>query len=167
MTGGRFAPRRMRPACEGGRLGSAWGRRASYAEAAVRAVALALRDHSRVAARWTEAGLVPARSTDVCVAVALEEGLVVPVVRAADTKSLEALSREIADLAGRARAARLQAAETEGGVFSVTNLGASRVDAFTPLLNWRRRRSSVSGRPGRDRRWSRAQSFRGRSSSSA
>jgi pyruvate dehydrogenase E2 component (dihydrolipoamide acetyltransferase) len=117
------------------RLASAWGRRASYTEAAVRAAALALRDHPRVAARWTDAGLVPAGSIDVGVAVALEDGLVVPVVRVADTKSLETLSREIAELAERARAGRLQEADTEGGVFSVTNLGGSRVDAFTPLLN--------------------------------
>lgn len=117
------------------RLGAAWGRRASYTEAAVRACALALREHPLAAARWTEAGLAPAESIDIGVAVALEDGLVVPVVRDADTKSLEQLSREIAELAERARAGRLEAADTEGGVFSVTNLGAYRVDAFTPLLN--------------------------------
>jgi pyruvate dehydrogenase E2 component (dihydrolipoamide acetyltransferase) len=117
------------------RLETAWGRRASYVEAAVRAAALALRDHPRVAARWTQAGLAPAESIDIGIAVALDEGLVVPVVRAADTKDLEELSSEIAQLAGRARAGQLEPADTEGGVFSVTNLGAYRIDAFTPLLN--------------------------------
>ncbi len=117
------------------RLSAAWGRRASYTEAAVRACALALREHPRAASRWTEAGLSPAESIDIGIAVALDDGLVVPVVRAADAKSLEQLSSEIAGLAERARAGRLEAADTEGGVFSVTNLGAYRIDAFTPLLN--------------------------------
>jgi pyruvate dehydrogenase E2 component (dihydrolipoamide acetyltransferase) len=114
---------------------AASGRRATYTAAAVRASALALRDHPRLAATWTEEGLrLPGRS-DVGVAVALEDGLVVPVVRDAAAKSLEELDREIADLAERARSARLTLDETQGAVFSVTNLGAYRVDAFTPLLD--------------------------------
>jgi pyruvate dehydrogenase E2 component (dihydrolipoamide acetyltransferase) len=69
------------------------------------------------------------------VAVALEDGLVVPVVRDAAAKSLEELDREIAHLAERARSARITLEETQGAVFSVTNLGGYRVDAFTPLLD--------------------------------
>jgi len=56
-------------------------------------------------------------------------------VRQADAKSLEQLDREIADLAERARSARLAEVETRGAVFSVTNLGGYRIDAFTQLLN--------------------------------
>ena len=117
------------------RLTAEWRRRVSYTEAAVRACALALGEHPRVGARWTEEGLVLPERIDIGVAVALDDGLVVPVVRAADLKNLEAIGREIADLAERARTARLATAETEGGIFSVTNLGGYGIDAFTPLLN--------------------------------
>jgi pyruvate/2-oxoglutarate dehydrogenase complex dihydrolipoamide acyltransferase (E2) component len=117
------------------RLSAASGRRASYTEAAVRAVALALREHPRLGGRWTEEGIVLPDRLDVGVAVALDEGLVVPVIRAVDTKDLQTLGQEIAELAERARKGALTPADLEGGVFSVTNLGAYGVDAFTPLLN--------------------------------
>ncbi len=120
-------------ALAGSRAGS--GRRATYTAAAVRACALALRDHPRVGASWTDEGIRLPESIDIGVAVALEDGLIVPVVRAADGKSLEQVDAEIADLAERARAARLAGEETQGAAFSVTNLGAYRIDAFTPLLN--------------------------------
>lgn len=113
----------------------AWGRRASYSEAIVRASALALRDHSRLAARWTGTGIVRPERIDVGIAVALDDGLIVPVVRNADGKDLATLGAEIAELAERARRGQLTPAETEGGCFSVTNLGAYRIDAFTPLIN--------------------------------
>ena len=111
------------------------GRRASYTEVVVRACALALRDHPRLAASWTPDGLIHSDRIDVGVAVTLDEGLIVPVVRDADRKTVETLGREIADLAERARTGRLEAPETEGACFNVTNLGGYRVDAFTPLLN--------------------------------
>lgn len=111
------------------------GRRITYTEAIVRACALALRDHPRVAASWSERGLVRAKRIDIGVAVALDEGLIVPVVRDADHKDLASLGREIADLADRARSGTLVPADTDGACFSVTNLGAYRIDAFTPLLN--------------------------------
>ncbi len=109
--------------------------RATYTAAAVRASALALRDHPRLGAAWTDEGLRLPERIDIGVAVALDDGLIVPVVRQADAKSLEQLDREIADLAERARSARLAEVETRGAVFSVTNLGGYRIDAFTPLLN--------------------------------
>jgi pyruvate dehydrogenase E2 component (dihydrolipoamide acetyltransferase) len=114
---------------------AAWGRRASYTEAIVRACALALRQHPRIAARLTDRGLERPERIDIGVAVALEDGLIVPAVRDADRKDVAALGREIADLADRARAGTLAPADTQGACFSVTNLGAYRVDAFTPLLD--------------------------------
>jgi pyruvate dehydrogenase E2 component (dihydrolipoamide acetyltransferase) len=111
------------------------GRRVSYTEAIVRACALALREHPRVAARWTDRGLVPAERIDIGIAVALAEGLIVPVIREADRKDLATLAREIAELAERAQRGTLEPADTEGACFSVTNLGRYRIDAFTPLLN--------------------------------
>jgi pyruvate dehydrogenase E2 component (dihydrolipoamide acetyltransferase) len=109
--------------------------RPTYTAAIVAACARALGAHPRLAASLTEEGLVGADSLDVGVAVALEDGLIVPVVRAADTKGVVALAGEIADLAARAREGRLEREETAGAVFSVTSLGAHRVDAFTPLLD--------------------------------
>ncbi len=110
-------------------------RRASYLEAVVRGLALALHHHPALGARWTDAGLAYAGRRDIGVAVALPDGLITPVVRDADRKDLFALGREIAELAERARAGGLTPAEVEGGTLSVTNLGAYRIDGFTPLLN--------------------------------
>jgi pyruvate/2-oxoglutarate dehydrogenase complex dihydrolipoamide acyltransferase (E2) component len=114
---------------------AAWGRRASFTEATVGAVALALREHPRLAARWEGERLAHPERIDVGVAVALDDGLIVPVVRDADRKDLSTLGREIAELADRARLGALVPSETEGACFSVTNLGGHRIDAFTPLLN--------------------------------
>jgi pyruvate dehydrogenase E2 component (dihydrolipoyllysine-residue acetyltransferase) len=111
------------------------GRRATYTAAVVRAAALALREHPRIGAAWTDQGLRLPERIDIGIAVALDDGLVVPVVRDAATKSRERLDDEIAGLAERARTARLSEDETRGAIFTVTNLGASRVDAFTPLLD--------------------------------
>lgn len=107
----------------------------SLTAAVVRACALALPKHPHVAARWVDDKLVFAESLDIGIAVALEEGLIVPCVRAADKKDLHSLTREIASLAERARASQLKPSEVEGGVFSVSNLGSFGIDAFTPVLN--------------------------------
>jgi pyruvate dehydrogenase E2 component (dihydrolipoamide acetyltransferase) len=113
----------------------AWGERASYTTAIVAAAATALRDHPRIASRWADDGLVAPTGIDIGVAVELDDALIVPVVRRADRLDLRTLNARIVDLAGRARSGRLAPEETRGGVFSVTNLGGYRVDAFTPLLN--------------------------------
>ena len=72
---------------------------------------------------------------NVGVAVALERGLVVPVIRQADQKPLQAISQELGDLAERARANRLSVDDLQGGTFTITNLGQMEVDAFTPIVN--------------------------------
>ncbi len=69
------------------------------------------------------------------VAVALERGLVVPVVRHADQKALDAISAELGHLVECARAGRLSMDDLQGGTFTITNLGAQEVDAFTPIIN--------------------------------
>jgi pyruvate dehydrogenase E2 component (dihydrolipoamide acetyltransferase) len=111
------------------------GRRATWTAACVRATAFALLDHPRVAATWTDAGLRPAERIDIGVAVALDDGLVATVVRDVPARNLAQVDREIADLAERARSARLDEREMHGAVFTVTNLGGFRIDAFTPLLD--------------------------------
>jgi pyruvate dehydrogenase E2 component (dihydrolipoamide acetyltransferase) len=105
-----------------------------WTAAAVRACALALRDHPILASRWRDDRLVPAGRLDIGVVVALDDGLVVPVVRGADGKDLASLRTEIASLADRARAGTLAIDDVSGAVFAVSNLGAYPVDAFTPLV---------------------------------
>jgi len=116
-------------------LGNAQEKGPSLTAAVVRASALALRKHPRIAARWREEALIMPESFDIGVAVSLDDGLIVPVVRAADTKDVASLGREVVSLVERARANKLKQSEVEGGVFSISNLGAFGVDAFTPVLN--------------------------------
>ena len=107
----------------------------TYTDLIVRAVAVALREHPAVNARWEGEGVRRLPEIHIGVAVALDEGLVVPVVRNADRATLAQLSAAIRDLSERARAMRLRPEEMQGGTFTVTNLGMYDVDAFTPVLN--------------------------------
>lgn len=102
-----------------------------------KAAALALVEHPSLNAQWVEAeGLRPNSAVSVGVAVALEpEGLVVPVLRQADRRSLRDLAADLLDLADKARSNRLQPGDMQGGSFTITNLGAYRVDGFTPIVN--------------------------------
>jgi pyruvate dehydrogenase E2 component (dihydrolipoyllysine-residue acetyltransferase) len=102
-----------------------------------RASALALAEHRHMLAQWADGqGLRAVDDVNVGVAVTLEpEGLVVPVLRNADRRSLRELAGELLDLVSKARASRLSPAEMQGGAFSITNLGGYRVDGFTPILN--------------------------------
>jgi pyruvate dehydrogenase E2 component (dihydrolipoamide acetyltransferase) len=102
-----------------------------------RATALALAEHRAMLAQWVDGqGLRPADGVHVGVAVTLEpEGLVVPVLRNADRRSLRELAAELLELVTRARANRLGPTEMQGGTFSITNLGAYGVDGFTPIVN--------------------------------
>jgi pyruvate dehydrogenase E2 component (dihydrolipoamide acetyltransferase) len=103
----------------------------------VRAAALALAEHPAVMAQWVEGqGLRHTDAVNVGVAVTLEpEGLVVPVLRNADTRSLRELAADLLGLIDKARAGRLGPAEMQGGSFSITNLGGYGIDGFTPILN--------------------------------
>jgi pyruvate dehydrogenase E2 component (dihydrolipoamide acetyltransferase) len=74
-------------------------------------------------------------SVNMGVAVSLDRGLLVPVIKDAGRKPLQTISQELADLAERARAGRLGMAELEGGTFTITNLGQVEVETFTPILN--------------------------------
>lgn len=102
-----------------------------------RAAALALLEHPRVAAQWAEGeGIRKSTGIHVGVAVALDpEGLVVPVLRDADKRSLRELAAGLLALVDKARAGRLSPPDMEGGTFSITNLGAYRIDGFTPIVN--------------------------------
>ncbi|WP_396658634.1 dihydrolipoamide acetyltransferase family protein [Microbacterium sp.] len=111
------------------------GIKVSVTDLIVRAVAVALRAHPEVNASFGGDAILRHAHVNVGVAVALEDGLVVPVVKDADRKSVTAIGAEIKDLAARARAGRLKLDEMTGGTFSVSNLGMYGIDAFTAVLN--------------------------------
>lgn len=102
-----------------------------------RAAALALAEHRHMLAQWVDGqGLRAVDDVNVGVAVTLEpDGLVVPVLRNADRRSLRELAADLLELVDKARAGRLGPAEMQGGGFSITNLGGYRIDGFTPILN--------------------------------
>jgi pyruvate dehydrogenase E2 component (dihydrolipoamide acetyltransferase) len=101
----------------------------------IKALALALRDVPDANVTWTDAGMLRHRTSDISVAVAVEGGLFTPVIRAAETKSLSAISREMKDLAARARAGKLQPGEYQGGTASISNLGMYGIESFSAIIN--------------------------------
>ena len=101
----------------------------------MRATALALVQHPTVNAQLQGDEVVKFPQVDICVAVASENGLVTPVVRAAETKSAAAIGKEVADLAERARSGRLTREEITGGTFTISNLGMFGVDRFDAIIN--------------------------------
>lgn len=101
----------------------------------VAAVASALRLHPTVNSRWTDAGLALSRRIHVGVAVAVADGLVVPVIRDADERSLQGLARAVNDLADRARRGGLAPDDLRGGTFTLTNHGVGGSLLGTPIIN--------------------------------
>ena len=103
----------------------------------IRAAALALRKVPAANASWVDGALRQYSSADVSVAVAIEDGLVTPIVRSADGKGLAEISAEVKELAGRARAKPmgLAPAEYQGGTFSVSNLGMYGIKEFAAIIN--------------------------------
>jgi pyruvate dehydrogenase E2 component (dihydrolipoamide acetyltransferase) len=107
----------------------------SYTDFMLKLVAVALQKHPLLASRWTDAGIVPAASIDIGVAVDADSGLLVPVVRDVPALGLRALGAKSRELIERARRGELTSRDTAGGCFTVTNLGAFGIDAFTPIIN--------------------------------
>lgn len=101
----------------------------------VRVVAHALAAHPAVTRTWSDAGLVPAARIGVGLAVALDDGLVVPVLHDADTLGLQEICGRRQELVARARDGRLSPADVQGGTFTISNLGMHGVDAFTAIVN--------------------------------
>ena len=101
----------------------------------VKAFALALQRVPIANAVWAEDRVLRLKSSDIGVAVAIEGGLITPVVRDAETKSLAAISSEVKRLAARARDRKLQPAEYQGGVSTVSNLGGHGVREFSAIIN--------------------------------
>jgi pyruvate dehydrogenase E2 component (dihydrolipoamide acetyltransferase) len=101
----------------------------------IKALALALQRVPAANAVWAEDRLLKFRRSDIGVAVAIEGGLVTPVVRGAETKSVLDISAEMKDLSARARARKLKPAEIEGGVTAISNLGMHGVREFAAIIN--------------------------------
>jgi len=101
----------------------------------IKALALALQRVPDANVSWTEAGMLKHRHSDVGVAVALPGGLITPIVRNAESKSLSVISNEMRDLAVRARARKLKPNEYQGGTTSVSNLGMYGIKDFTAVIN--------------------------------
>jgi pyruvate dehydrogenase E2 component (dihydrolipoamide acetyltransferase) len=101
----------------------------------IKAAAVALKKVPEANASWAEEGLKLYKSSDISVAVAIEGGLVTPVIRHADAKGLEDISAEMRELATKARDGKLQPEEYQGGTFSISNLGMFGVKQFDAVIN--------------------------------
>jgi pyruvate dehydrogenase E2 component (dihydrolipoamide acetyltransferase) len=122
------------PAAPAGQEGTA-ALKVSLNDFVVRALALALKHVPAANAVWAGDRILRFRHCDIGVAVALDDGLVAPVVREVETKSLATISAEIKDLANRARAHKLAPAECQGGAAAVSNLGMYGVREFSAIIN--------------------------------
>jgi pyruvate dehydrogenase E2 component (dihydrolipoamide acetyltransferase) len=101
----------------------------------IKALAVALMHVPDANVTWTEGGLLKHKHADVGVAVAITGGLITPIVRQADTKSLSAISNEMKDYAARARARKLKPEEYQGGTTAVSNLGMYGIKEFYAVIN--------------------------------
>jgi pyruvate dehydrogenase E2 component (dihydrolipoyllysine-residue acetyltransferase) len=111
------------------------GPKVSFNDIIIKAVAAALRQHPSCNAWWQDDHIRYWNEVHVSVAVAVEEGLITPVIRHADLKTLREIAAETQDLAGRARERRLKPEEYTGGTFSVSNLGMFDIHEFTAIIN--------------------------------
>lgn len=107
----------------------------SFNDMVLKAVAVALKQHPNVNSSWLGDKIRYNEHVNIGVAVAVEDGLLVPVVRFADGKSLSHISAEVKDFAQRAKAKKLQPADWEGSTFTISNLGMFGIDEFTAIIN--------------------------------
>jgi len=111
------------------------GRGLTYLPFVINAVARAMKDFPILNSSWGEQGILLKQEIHMGIAVALEDGLLVPVVRHADRKGLMQLAKEAADLAERARTKRLNPEEVQGGTFTITNHGGTGSLFSTPIIH--------------------------------
>jgi pyruvate dehydrogenase E2 component (dihydrolipoamide acetyltransferase) len=101
----------------------------------IKAMAIALQRIPNANVSWTESGMLKHRHSDIGVAVAMPGGLITPIIRKAETKSLSTISAEMKDFAARARARKLKPEEYQGGTTAVSNLGMYGIKDFTAVIN--------------------------------
>lgn len=107
----------------------------SFNDMIVKAAALALRQHPAVNASWMEDKIRRWHHIHIGIAVAIEDGLIVPVIRFADQKTLPQIAAESKELSGRARNKKLKPEEFTGNTFTISNLGMMDIDEFTAIIN--------------------------------
>lgn len=107
----------------------------SFNDLVVKAAAVALRQHPAVNSSWLGDTIRQNQHVHIGVAVAVDEGLLVPVVRFADAKTLSHISAETRELAGKARNKKLQPSDWEGNTFTISNLGMMGIEEFTAIIN--------------------------------
>jgi pyruvate dehydrogenase E2 component (dihydrolipoamide acetyltransferase) len=115
--------------------GKSDGYRISVNDFVIRAAALALRRVPAANASWSDEAILVWDRVDIAVAVALDDGLITPIVKAADQKGLATIAGETKDLAARARTGKLRLEEFQGGTFSVSNLGMYGIREFAAIIN--------------------------------
>jgi pyruvate dehydrogenase E2 component (dihydrolipoamide acetyltransferase) len=109
--------------------------RISVNDFVIRAAALGLRQVPAANASWSDEAILLWDTVDIAVAVALDDGLITPIVKQADRKGLATIASEAKDLAARARAGKLKLEEFQGGTFSISNLGMFGVREFAAVIN--------------------------------
>jgi pyruvate dehydrogenase E2 component (dihydrolipoamide acetyltransferase) len=111
------------------------GVRITYTDVLVRVVAAALTRHPRVNVAWKDGAIFQHGGADIGLAVAIDDGLIVPVLHGADALTLAEIARRRQDLVGRAQTGKLRPADIQGASFTLSNLGMYGVDAFNAIVN--------------------------------
>jgi pyruvate dehydrogenase E2 component (dihydrolipoamide acetyltransferase) len=111
------------------------GVRITYTDLLVKLVAAALVQHPRANVAWRDGAIVPNAEINIGLAVAVDDGLVVPVLHRADTLGLAEIATRRKDLVSRAQAGKLRPADIQAGGFTISNLGMYGVDAFNAIVN--------------------------------
>jgi pyruvate dehydrogenase E2 component (dihydrolipoamide acetyltransferase) len=109
--------------------------RISFNDFVVKACAMSLRKHPTINSSWLGDRIRVNHHVNIGVAISVEDGLLVPVVRFADQKGLHQISSEVKEYAGKAKAKKLQPADWEGNTFTISNLGMFDIDEFTAIIN--------------------------------
>jgi pyruvate dehydrogenase E2 component (dihydrolipoamide acetyltransferase) len=107
----------------------------SFNDMVIKACAMALKKHPKVNSQWREDAIIINHHVNIGVAVAVEDGLVVPVLKFTDQMNLSQIGGNVKDLAGRAKNKKLQPNEMEGSTFTVSNLGMFGITEFTSIIN--------------------------------
>jgi pyruvate dehydrogenase E2 component (dihydrolipoamide acetyltransferase) len=107
----------------------------SFNDMVIKACAVALKQHPAINSSWLGDKIRQNKVVNIGVAVAVDEGLLVPVVRNADGKGMSQIATEVKELAGKAKSKKLQPAEWEGSTFTISNLGMFGIDEFTAIIN--------------------------------
>jgi pyruvate dehydrogenase E2 component (dihydrolipoamide acetyltransferase) len=116
-------------------MNEAAGLKLSVNDFVIRATALAMKKIPAANASWTDNAILQYKDVDISVAVATPNGLITPIIKKADTKTLAQISKEMKDLAARARDGKLRPEEFQGGGFSISNLGMFGVKSFSAIIN--------------------------------